>query len=172
MERDNYVDTDVAQARRDSVLTAVPDVAFSVMPAHGGLTLLHTCRAADFDGGELLIFDSYILNQGTEPLSDVRLVSRSLSNADMTRLSYIEKWTENELLVGDLQAGAFVKFSARYCATSKDVSCGGPLVSSMSATAVTASGVLVQDEADVILEVGLMREESHGVDFLKVMTAF
>lgn len=92
----------------------------------------------------------------------------------MTQLDYLSMPANDEFFVGDLPPGAFAEFSVRYLATSSDVFSGGPLVSSMSATAVMADGAFVQDEfvqdeADVMLEVGFMGDAIMGTGSVPMM---
>lgn len=119
-----------------------------------GLTLLHTCRSLFAVSGDLLTFDTYILNEGTGTLGDIRLVPLSFHNADMAQLSYVRFGEGSEHFNGVLLPGSFVKFTAQYHLTRADVVAGGPLISAMYATAVADGGVLVRAESDVVLEVG------------------
>lgn len=141
----------------ESVLPKIPAPPKSAGPegaVRRGLALLHTSRASLAVSGDRLIFETYILNEGTETLGDVRLVPMSFRNADMAQLSYEKLRLENEAFNGVLLPGSFVKFTAQYRVTDADVVAGSTLISAMAATAVAEDGAFLREESDVVLEVG------------------
>lgn len=141
---------------------ATPAAAPQDVPQEGalhGLTLLHTCRTGTAGSGELVTFSMYLLNVGTEALDGVRLVPRRFSNADMAVLEYTDFPAAEDLNVGTLLPGTHVGWTARYRVSCPDVLSGGPIISSMAATAITRDGLLVRDESDAILNVQWVDDE-------------
>lgn len=127
-----------------------------VVPGRGdghGLKLLTCCSTASASQGEQIIASIYILNVGLEVLQDVRLVPRQFSNADMTELAYSSFPCEEELSIETMLPGTHRGWICRYQVTAADVLSGGPIISSLAATAITSDGDAVRDECDLILEV-------------------
>lgn len=127
-----------------------------VVPGRGdghGLKLLNSCSTASASMGEQIIASICILNVGLEVLQDVRLVPRQFSNADMTELAYSGFPCEEELNIGTLLPGTHRFWICHYQVTAADVLSGGPIISSLAATAITPDGDPVRDECDLILEV-------------------
>ncbi|SEE92048.1 hypothetical protein SAMN04489740_3102 [Arthrobacter alpinus] len=119
----------------------------------GGLTLLQVSEDSAATLGEVVTFTSYILNEGTQALLDVRLVPVSLNNAAMAHLSYINRFKEEELTTAALLPGAYVKWNFQYQIALPDIAAGGPIVSAMSATATAHDGAYLRAESDVVITV-------------------
>lgn len=144
--------TPAPEPRRPSGLPDGSGVVTGRGDGHG-LKLLNSCSTVFASLGDQVIASIYILNVGLEVLQDVRLVPRQFSNADMTELAYSDFPCDEELNIGTLLPGTHRVWNCHYRVTAADVLSGGPIISSLAATAITLDGDRVRAECDLILEV-------------------
>jgi hypothetical protein len=116
------------------------------------IALIHFADRFTATTGETISFTAWILNDSREDLSEISLIRRSFTNANLENLNYDTGPRTQDLARESLAPGESVELHLTYVVREEDVIHRGEIVSAMQVRARSTSGI-IWDECDAVVQV-------------------